>query len=469
MPPMRLLIRHATVITSRGHSPADVLIEGHRMHKVEDRIPSGRSTSVLDADGMYLLPGAIDPHVHMSFPFGRTTSADDFASGSRAALAGGTTTILDFALPKPGLPLGDAVEARKNQAHQETLVDFGLHCVVRNTPPQVLKEIPYLIAAGITSFKVFTTYDDEGLRVDPGDLIPLLQAVGAGGGLVTVHAEEPSIVNRATSDLVERGAREPRYHAAARPASAEAAMVALLIELGALTECPIYFHHVSTAPAADQIARAKSRGQRVYAETCPHYLLLDASAYEQEDAVNYVVSPPLRTALDQERLWDGLRDGTIDTVGTDHCPFTRAQKAWGATDFRRTPNGLPGVESRLSLMHMAGVVRGRISLSRWVEVCSTAPAAVFGLAHRKGDVRPGMDADLVVFDPNLRVRLSATTHRTNCDWEPYEGWEIVGAPVCTLRHGAIAWRDGRLVATERGRFVPRQPAFPVQDVAKEHS
>ncbi len=453
---MRVLVRGGVLVSPEGTVRADALIEDGVVSCVEDRIGPARADSVVDADGMLILPGGVDPHVHMGYPFAETVSCDDFASGSRAAVAGGTTTIVDFALPAPEGGLREAVAARLGEASRGSRADFALHCIVRRVSDAILQEVAGLVAGGVSSFKVFTTYDEQRLRLDPGDLVPLFGAVAKAGGLITVHAEEPSIVSRATQGLAARQLVGSANHPVARPPLAESAMVALVIELAGATGCPVYFHHISTARAVDLIAQAKASGQAVYGETCPHYLVLDGTLYEADEPADYAVTPPLRTKDDQERLWQGLRDGTVDTVGTDHCPFQRGQKRRSAADLRGVPNGLPGVETRLALIYSSGVVEGRLDVGRWVEVCCRRPAELFGLAPDKGVIRVGSDADLVLFDPQGFTRLEVSAQQSNCDWSPYEGMEVRGRVVMTIRRGEQVWHDGVFPSTGAGQFVPRR-------------
>ncbi len=455
---MSLLVRDGLLVSQDGLVRADLLLEEGKISRLEDRIAVRGSVDVLEVSGKLVLPGAVDPHVHMGFRFLGEGSCDDFPMGSRAALAGGTTTLLDFALPELGQGLQHAVSSRVDEGLRGTHADFGVHCIVREISDSVLAEIPTLVAAGVTSFKVFTAYDEQHLRLDAGELVPLFEVVGRAGGMITVHAEEPSIVNRCTGQFVAKEDVRPGNHPAARPAIAESAMVALVIEIAGATNCPVYFHHISTARAVSLIGAAKAAGQPVYAETCPHYLLLDAGLYKQENAVDYTVSPPLRQRVDQERLWEGIRDGDIDTVGTDHCPFHREQKRKTAEDFTRVPNGLSGVEMRLRLLYSAGVCEGRISTKHWLDVCCKNPAYLFGLSPSKGEISPGADADLVVFDPEPCVRVESKRQHSACDWDPYEGLEVQGAVTGTVRGGEVVWWEGAFRSAVPGRYRPRGPS-----------
>ncbi len=449
----RMLVRQGNLATHGEVVRADILVEDGRIARIEDKISPPRDADVVEAGGMLVLPGGVDPHVHMGFRFAGVGSCDDFSSGSRAALAGGTTTYVDFALPKKGQTLWEAVNARVIEGTSVGYADFSLHCIVREINARVLGEIPALVAHGVSSFKVFTTYDEQSLRLDPADLLYLFETVATAGGMVTVHAEEPSIVNRLTQELVSRQQLVLEHHPRARPALAETAMVALVLEIAAATACPVYFHHISTARAVELIARAKAAGQAVYAETCPHYLLLEDGVYQGANAADFAVTPPLRTPADQERLWEGLRDGTIDTVGTDHCPFYRDQKRAVGSDFTKIPNGFPGVETRLVLIYSTGVVGGKLSIDRWIEACCRRPAMLFGLTPAKGDLLPGSDADLVLFDPDAEGRIEVQRQHSNCDWSPFDGMEIRGGVCATIRRGELVWRDGAFLVDSRGMFI----------------
>jgi dihydropyrimidinase len=448
-----LVIRGGTLVTASGVFQADLGVRAGRIAAWGTGFDGRR---VLDADGLLVLPGAVDPHVHLAMPAGATRSSDDWASGTLAAAFGGTTTVLDFIEPEPGDSLAAAKQARLEEASQGACIDFGLHMTLSRADPETLADVPAMVGAGCPSFKAYTTY--EGFRLDDAEMLRVMQAVSDAGGLLMVHCENDAIIQSAREELIHAGQSGPSAHPRSRPALAESDAVEHVIRLADAAACPLYVVHISTREGALAVRAAKQRGQPVTGETCPQYILLDEGAYASPgfEAAKFVCSPPLRAEEHLAALWKSVTDGTIDTLGTDHCPFNfDGQKDLGATDFRLIPNGLPGIELRLSLAYTNGVQGGRIGLSDWVRLCSTAPAQVFGLYPRKGSLAPGADADIVLFDPSRKMDITHSNLHERVDYTPYEGMALSGFPRTVLRRGDVIVDQGRFTgASGSGVFLP---------------
>lgn len=469
-----LLITGGTVVTAEGCFPADVLCRGERIVALlapgEGR-PEGDS---LDASGCYVLPGGVDVHVHLQMPVGEFVSTDDFASGTVAAACGGTTTVVDFATQGRGQPLGEAVAQRRAEADGKVAVDYSLHLAVTDASEETLRDLPRLVEEGYASFKLYTVY--PALYLEDAEILRLLEVARETGAIPLVHCENRAIVEHCTRALLSAGKREPRYHPQARPDLAEAEAVRRILALAEVAGTPVCIAHLSTRLALGEVCRARTRGQEVYVETCPHYLLLTEEEYARPgfEGARYVLTPPLRKETDRQALWSALVQGTIDLVSTDHCPWNyRGQKERGREDFSLIPNGAPGIETRLALLWSEGVGKGRLSPEAFVALTATNPARLFGLYPRKGTIAPGADADLVIWDPARKVTLRAETLHQQVDYCPYEGWEVVGYPRDVLLRGRPIVRERRFMGEPgRGTFVPRQrirgslekPAGAVPDV-----
>lgn len=450
---MDIVIRNGTLIASGSVFPADVGIIGERIIALGKEL---RGKVELDATGCYVLPGAIDPHVHLQMPVGGYVSSDDFISGTVAAALGGTTTVIDFVEPEPKEPLWGALEKRRAEADGRVAVDYGLHMTIPTwhaAHAEVLNALPELIAAGVSSFKLYQAY--VGLLLDDAQLYTVLRAVAAVGGLPIIHSENGPVCERLRAEALAAGHTSPRYHAFTRPPRQEAEAVGRAIDIAALAGSPLYVVHVSCAQAIARIAAARARGEPIYGETCPQYLALTADALDRPCGERFVCSPPLRSLADQVALWNALARRDLDTLATDHCPFTADEKA-GHDDFMAIPGGLPSIEARLGLAYTLGVRAGQIALERWVEVCCTAPARLFGLIC-KGHLVPGFDADAVVFDPQMKVVLSTDRLHERVDWTPYEEIRLCGWPRHVLSRGRIIVRDGEFIGEQGwGRFVSRE-------------
>jgi dihydropyrimidinase len=456
---MRTLIRHGTVVNADGSRTADVLIEGEQVVQIGPRLEADADRTY-DATGRYVIPGGVDVHTHLDMPYGDTTSADDFASGTVAAACGGTTTIVDFAVQDHGASLHQALETWTRKAEGKAAIDYGFHVIVTDLTERVEREMDDLVGEGVTSFKLFLAYPGR-LMVDDATLFRALLRTARCGGLVQVHAENGGVIDVLTKRAQAEGRTEPRQHALTRPARAEAEAVHRAIALAEMAGAPVYIVHVSAAEAVAEVAAARARGLPVFAETCPQYLFLSEERYEEPgfDGAKYVMSPPLRDRHAQERLWQGLVSDELQVVATDHCPFRmRDQKVLGREDFTKIPGGVPGIETRLSLLFDGGVGGGRFDVRRFVALTAANPARIFGLHPRKGVIAPGSDADIVVFDPDRELTLRAATLHMRVDYSPYEGRVVRGAPDLVLSRGRPVVERGAFVGRPgAGTFLRRSP------------
>jgi dihydropyrimidinase len=484
---VRTLVVGGTVVNSDGSRLADVLVDGEKIVAVGPGLAarpadaSGNGTSdrppgtppahvdgVIDAGGMLVIPGAVDPHVHMELPVGDVVSKDTFETGTRAAAFGSTTTIIDFATQSRGRSLHEGLDAWHAKADGRCCVDYAFHMAVCDVNDSTLSEMDALVEEGVSSFKLFTAYPGR-MYSDDGAILRAMFRAAANGALILMHAENGLAVDVLAERLAAAGKTAPRYHAEAHPAALEGEAAHRTIELAGIAGAPMYVVHVSSAEAVEEIAVARARGAVVFGETCPQYLFLSVAALDGGnggdssrdpfEGAKFVCSPPLREPGHAEALWKALEVGDLQAVGTDHCPFDyRGQKELGRLDFRRIPNGLPGVEERVDLLHDGGVVAGRISRERWVDLVSAAPARRFGLWGRKGAVAPGFDADLVVYDPAMRHVLSAATHHMNVDYSCYEGREVRGGCRIVMSRGEVLVENGQWRGhAGRGRFLARMP------------
>ncbi|MEA3351848.1 MAG: dihydropyrimidinase [Chloroflexota bacterium] len=450
--PFDLVIHNGLLVTASDTFRADLGINAGKIAAIGQELHGGKT---IDARGLYLLPGAVDPHTHLEMPIGKTKSNDDWFTGTRAAAHGGTTTLIDFVEAAPGQSLVEALKARKSLAENLAAIDFAFHMTLSNANRSTLAEIPAMIEAGVTSFKAYTTY--EGLRLTDSEFLKAMQAVSTHKGLLIVHAENDSIVKHFTQELLDSGKLAPRYHPLSRPDIAEGEAVARLISLAEAVGAPVYIVHISSAKGAAAVAAAQLRGQNVLGETCIQYLLLTEAEYQRPgfEAAKFVCQPPLRKAEDCAALWAALNAGSIRTIGTDHCPFNFVgQKDMGRERFTEIPGGLPGIESRLALVYSYGVRKGLISLNQWVSLCCTNPAIIFGLYPHKGALLPGADADIVLFDPEMKKTLSQTMLHENVDYTPYEGFPLQGYPVMTLLRGEVLIDGGKAMDIKgKGKYL----------------
>ena len=451
------LVRGGIVANATGQVRADIAVHEGRITGIGTHYEAGDARSVLDADGLIVLPGLVDPHVHFSLPFMGTVTRHDFFSGSIAAAAGGVTTFVDFAFQEPGRPVLDAVRARQAEAEGHAAVDYSFHAIITDVNHETPRQLPELIEAGVSSWKIFMAYRRLGIMVDDGGLLALLEASSRLPCVAIVHAENAAIIEHLVDKFLAQGDASSRFHALSRPPLAEAEAVSRAARLAGATGTPLYFFHVSSADALAELQVARAKGWPVYAETCPHYLCLDASLYDRPDGYNWCMSPPLRDQAHREALWAALAAGTIGIVSSDDGAFDVDSKAAGRHSFDKIPNGIPGVETRLSLLYSEGVAKGRISLERLIALCSANPARLLGLYPRKGVIAPGADADLVLFDPNGRQTLGVANSHMRAGWHPFEGWQVQGIPACTLLRGQVVIKDNQFCGLEgAGRFVQRR-------------
>ena len=454
---MSLLIKGGTVVTATDLYPGDVFIEDDRITAIGSTLtfPADR---VIDASGKYVLPGGIDVHTHLDMPFGGTTSADDFESGTIAAAFGGTTTIVDFAIQYRGQTLHHAWETWMKKAEGRAAIDYGFHMIITELSDQVEQEMDALVTQGVTSFKLFMAYPGV-FMLDDATIFRALLRTAKNGGTICMHAENGGVIDVLVKRALAEGKTAPKYHALTRPARAEAEATHRAIALSEIAGVPIYIVHLSAAEALEMVAEARDRGLPAFAETCPQYLFLSYDNYEEAgfEGAKYVMSPPLRPKETQDRLWRGLAFNDLQVISTDHCPFCmKEQKTLGEGDFSKIPNGAPGIETRMSLVFDGGVRTGRISLNRFVELTATSPARIFGLFPRKGTIAPGSDADVVIFDPNRTMRLSASTHHMKVDYNPYEGREVTGMTDTVISRGRVIVDNGTFTGRAgAGAFLKR--------------
>jgi dihydropyrimidinase len=455
---MRTLVKGGTVVTAADERLADVVIEDGRIAAVE--APGVlRGERVLDARGRYVLPGAVDPHTHIDTRFRAQATRDDFTTGTLAAACGGTTSVIDFCFPQPGATLNESLDEwhGKLEAHPP-VIDVGVHMALVEPGAAELAELPSLRERGVTSLKLFMAYKARSMSRDTA-LFGAMSAAAENGLLVMVHAENGDVIDVLVARALAAGHTSPRWHARTRPPVTESEAVHRAIALAELAGCDLYVVHVSCREALAEITRARAAGASVFGETCPQYLVLDETGLDAplEQAAQFVFTPPPRPAHHQGALWAALAADELAVIASDHCPFDLRGQKTPAADFTQIMNGAPGVEQRLVLAHEFGVRRGHFGMSRLVELTSTNPARLFGLAG-KGRIAPGADADVVIFDPERRLTLSARTHHSRVDHLPYEGIAVTGAPETVLVRGEVVVAGGEPVADPpRGRFLAREP------------
>lgn len=464
---MSVLIRGGRIITPGFDAIADIFVENETIALIGSSLDMKAST-VIDAAGKYVLPGAVDPHTHMEAEFLDVQSADDFTSGTIAAAFGGTTTVVEFCEPATGQPTIEGLASWYAKLDRSPpVVDVGFHMIVDDIEEETIALLRGLRTQGITSFKVFMAFKGS-LMVDDESLFVIMQIAAETNALLMVHAENGGAIEVLTQQAVDSGRREPRFHAVTRPPETEAEATNRAIQLASIAGCSLYFVHVSCAEALEVIERARAADAPVWAETCPQYLLFDDTVFDlsRDEAAKYVYTPPPRPAMHQDALWRALRMDVLSVISTDHAPFPFHAGKMGAADFTKITNGVPGIEERLMLIHHFGVRPGILSLERMVELLSTNPAKLFGLYPRKGVVAVGSDADLVVFDPEQSRKLSAAAQHSKCDYSIYEGTEVVGAPETVLVRGTPVIVGGELaVQPGYGQFLKRETYAPLSQLA----
>ncbi len=455
-----VLIQNGTIVNADSTVQADLLIDGDTIKEIRANIPDGSAETVVDATGLLLLPGGIDAHTHLDMPFGGTNSADDFLTGTRAAAIGGTTTIVDFAIQARGTKMRTALDTWWKKAEGNACIDYGLHMIVTDLPDAGLEDMDDLVREGVASFKLFMAYPNV-LMVDDATIFKALRQTAKNGALICMHAENGSVIDVIVQQALAEGKTAPIYHALTRPTRAEAEAVHRAIAMAEMAGVPVYIVHLSSEDALNQVREARDRGLPAFAETCPQYLLLsleDNMVDKGWEGAKYVFTPPLREKKNQPKLWDGLRKDNLQVVSTDHCPFCfEDQKALGKDDFTKIPNGGPGIENRLQLLHHHGVGLGNLTLNRFVELVSTAPARIFGMYPKKGILAAGSDADIVLWDENAEYTISAATHHMRVDYSMFEGFHVRGNARDVYSRGELIVSGGKFIGRPgRGNYLRRK-------------
>jgi dihydropyrimidinase len=413
-----------------------------------------KEAEVISAENRLVLPGIIDAHVQLEVSYRDTVMTDNFESGSKAAIAGGVTTLIDFADQKKGTTPLKTLEARRKEADRFISTDYSLHFGLTDVNETSLEQIPDIIRSGVPSFKIYMTYSNRGRMVSGGELLEVMRRVKNHNGIVEVHAEDDPVIVYQTEKLLAEGKSKPKYFPESRLPIAERIAINNAIFMSEETGCPLYVHHISTAKGVELVKAAKDKGQQVYGETCPPYLELTEEKYKEADCHLYIVNPPLRTAYDMERLWKAVTEGSIDVIGTDHCSYTREQKSKNKNNFDLIPAGFPGVETLLPYMYTTGVHQGRFKVMKLVELLSANPAKLFGLYPQKGTLQIGSDADLVILDPVAEYKLDPADLFMNVDFHPFEDMMLHGRVECTILRGSVVYLDGQFKHLGKGRFIP---------------
>jgi dihydropyrimidinase len=453
---MRTLLKNGRIITATDDYRADVLIDGEVIAAIGNPL-TVTADKEIDATGLLVMPGGVDPHVHLDMPFMGTFSSDNYETGTRAALFGGTTTVIDFVLQKQGNSLRAALAEWNSRAQGTAVGDYSFHMAVTDFNENTKGEIKELIEQeGITSFKTFMAYKGA-LMIDDRQMVGLMQEVKKHGGLINVHATNGDMIDYLVAQHKAEGKLSPLYHYLSQPEVTEAEASSRFADMAHYTGCPGYIVHLTCEGALNAVRLATRRNQKVFVETCIQYLLLDASLYEKDfEGAKWVMSPPLRQPKDQATLWAGINQGLVNVVATDHCPFKWEQKLMGQYDFSKIPNGHPAIENRMELLFSEGVNKGKITLNKYVEVASTNAAKIFGMFPRKGTIAVGSDADIILFDPQEKHILSASTHHMNVDYSAYEGWEVTGKVKTVLLRGQVAIDNNKCyIEKGYGKFIKR--------------
>lgn len=454
---MNTIIKNGFVVTSKDTRQADILIKNGKIHAVEENIIDP-TAKVIDATNMLVMPGGVDVHTHLDMPFMGTKSCDDFKTGTIAAAYGGTTSIVDYVIPGRWDNLKRAVNKCHKKAAGKAVIDYGFHVAITPPAERAIKEFEYLKEAGITSIKCFLAYKNSLMMNDAG-LYNLLEAAKKHKILVCVHAENGEVIDYLTKKHLSEGKASPIYHANSRPPELEGEAVARVIRLSEMTKTPVYFVHLSTKDAIREIKSSQKGKRKLLAETCPQYLLLSENKYFEKnfEGAKYVMSPPLRKLKHIDYLRKSLLNGDIDAIATDHCPFNfENQKTKGINNFTKIPNGIPGIETRMALMYDLMVVKLGMDASKFVEVCCTRPAKIFGLKD-KGDIKPGKDADIAIWNPDLIWKIKNKNLHENVDYTPYENFVVTGKPITVLSRGQVIIENNELKAMPgRGQYIKRE-------------
>ena len=454
---MSILIKNGRIITAADDYVADLFIKGEKILTIGKSVKVS-ADKVIDASGMLVFPGGIDPHVHLDMPFMGTYSSDNYETGTRAALYGGTTMVIDFILQKQGYTLQSALDEWKGRSDNNCLGDYSFHMAVTDFNPGTKGEIKNLVEnEGITSFKTFMAYKGA-LMIDDKQMVGLMQEVKKQGGMVTVHATNGDMIDYLVAKHRSERKLSALYHYLSQPEITEAEASGRFADMADYTQCPGYIVHLTCEGALNAVRNATRRNQKIFVETCIQYLLLNASLYDKGfESAKWVMSPPLRETKDQVALWSGINQGLVNVVATDHCPFRWEQKKMGEKDFSKIPNGHPAIEHRMELLYSEGVNKGKITLNKYVEVACTNAAKIFGMFPCKGTIGIGSDADIIIFDPNQKHKITFKTHHMNVDYSAYEGWEVTGKVRTVILRGQVAIEEGKcLVKKGFGKFIKRE-------------
>ena len=452
---MKILLKGGLVVSGGGVRRADVLLEGETIAAVGEDLPV-QGAAAVDCAGKLLFPGFIDGHTHFDLPVAGTITADDFATGSRAALRGGTTMVVDYAAPDKGDTLAYGLDLWRKKAEGRSACDYSFHMTIDDWNEGISREIGEMMEQGISTFKMYMTY--PAMMIGDRDMYQALKRLKEAGGLTGVHCENSGVIDALIAEAKAAGRVSPASHPRTRPAPLEAEAVSRLLRIAQVADIPVIIVHLSTREALEEVRAARGRGQTVYVETCPHYLVLEDSVYDNPgylDAAKFVCAPPIRKREDQQALWEAIKNGEIQTIATDHCSFTLAQKMAGKDDFTKIPGGLPGVEHRGTIVYTAGVAAGRITEADMCRLLSENPAKLYGYWPRKGRIAPGSDADVVVYDPGADGVISASDQIQNVDYTPYEGFRTRGSVAQVYLRGSLAVDRGRVLADSAGQFIPR--------------
>jgi dihydropyrimidinase len=472
---MKILIKNGLVVTEKGSKRADLLISDEKIAAIEPGLVPDTGTEVMDAEGLFLLPGGVDAHVHLDLPMFGTVSSDDHYTGTKAAAFGGTTTVIDF-ISQDSDNLVENFQKLKQKAAEKAAVDFGFHANLSHLTPEVEKQIPELVMQGVTSVKVFTAYNNR-LRLQDGEIFRVMRIAREAGILTMIHAENGDLIEMLTDEALKAGNTSPMWHAKTRPAWGAVEAVCRGVALSAVADAPLYLVHMNAGGEVDQLEYARSKGLKVMGETCPQYLLFNDDKLTGKDAAKWVCSPPLRKPEDQQRLWQGLKSGIIQTIATDHCPFfyngnesilyegvsvAIPGKELGMGDFTKIPNGLPGVGDRLPVLYTEMVSSGKFSVNEFVRLNCSNPAKIFGLYPQKGTLAVGSDADIVFWDPEKNIKYGTAYSQQRTDYNLYEGRILTGFPIVVFSRGNLIMRDGEWFGKPgQGQYLPRQK-FKVQ-------
>jgi len=452
---MDLIIKNGTIITAVDTYKADIAVEDGKIAAIGNNL-NDVNAKIIDAEGKYVLPGAIDAHTHLQMPFGGTVSSDSYEGGTKAAACGGVTTVFDFAIQQKGNGIIETAEIRDALCATQACVDYAFHVAITDLRPEVLEEFQAAVDYGIPSFKVFMVYKKEGLMVDDGVLCKALQRSKETGALISVHAENPDLIDMRTEEFLKAGKTSAWYHYLSRPEFVEAEADKRAIHWAKALNAPLYIVHLANKDGMEEVKKARDEGYEIYAETCPQYLHFTSDVYKREDGRNFVCSPPMKGQESQDALWNGIKSGDIATIATDHCPFQSYEKDWGKENYTKIPNGCMGIENMYPYM-LSEANKGKLSFNKVVELCSTNPAKIYGCAPEKGSISVGADADIVVYDPNKDFTISKENMHSDVDHTIWEGVKLKGYPVMTFSRGRLVFKNGEFLGEPGwGKFLKRK-------------